>query len=80
MPLAINGHGHGRDVLHAGEVIGRAVGRAVVDDDELPVRPGLAKECGEALPGELELIPAGDNDGCQATDGVVSHGWASEAE
>ena len=34
-------HGHGRSVLNAGQVISRAVGRPVIDNDQLPARPGL---------------------------------------
>ena len=31
-------------------------------DDQLPRRPRVRIECGDALPGELELVPAGDDD------------------
>ena len=53
-----DGDRHGRGVLNAGQVISGAVGRSVVDDDQLPVGAGLPEECRDAFPGKLELVPA----------------------
>ena len=64
-----DGDRNGRGVLNAGQVISGAVGRSVVDDDQLPVGAGLAEECRDALPRKLELVPAWDNDRCETTNG-----------
>jgi hypothetical protein len=34
----------------------------------------MTHQCSDALPGKLELIPAGDDDGCEPTDNVAIHG------
>ena len=60
--VADDGDGHGRGVLEASQVICRSVGRSVVDDDQFPVGPGLPHERDDALPGILELVPAGNDD------------------
>ena len=39
-----HGHRHGRGILQSGQIIGGAVGRAVVDDDELPGRARVAQQ------------------------------------
>ncbi len=53
-----DGDRNGRGVLNAGKVFSGAVGRSVVDNDQLPVGPGLPEKRRDALPGELELVPA----------------------
>ena len=65
---------HGGGIADPGQVGGRVVGRAVVDDDQLPVGPGVAEERPQAQLGESPLIPAGDDDGRQAGRSVWIHG------
>ena len=50
---------HGRGVPHAGEVGGGLVGRAVIDDDQLPRGPGVAEEGLDAQSGESRWFQQG---------------------
>ena len=61
-------------VLDAGQVGGGVVGRAVIDDDQLPGGPGESEEGLEAMSGERTLVEAGDDDRGQSRDGWVGGG------
>ena len=73
-PVGDHGHGHRCGVLEAGQVVEGAVGRPVVDDDQLPGRVSVAHEGADALSGERELVPAGDDDRCKPADWGRIHG------
>jgi len=51
-----------RRVLHAREVVAGSIGRAVVNDDQLPTGASAAHQGGNALSGEFKLVPAGNDD------------------
>jgi hypothetical protein len=65
---------HGRRILHAAQIRARAISRAIIDDDQLPGPACMALERGDAVAGKLELVPAGDDDRCEPTDGIAIHG------
>ena len=52
-------HRHTGHAAHASQILGRPIGRAIIDDDQLPRPPRMALERGEALPGELKLASTG---------------------
>ena len=52
-------HRHIGHVAHASQIVGRPIGRPIIDDDQLPRPPRMALERGEALPGELKLASTG---------------------
>ena len=56
---------HAGSIANAGQIGGRVVGRAVVDDDQLPGRPGAPEQRRDAKLGELSLVPAGKDDRAQ---------------
>ena len=52
-------HRHIGHVAHASQIVGRPIGRPIIDDDQLPRPPRMALERGEALPGERKLASTG---------------------
>ncbi len=74
-----DGDQHRRAILYAAETICRSVSRSAVDDDQFPVRPGLTKEGGDALPGKFKLIPAGNDERRETVDARLVHWCTSNA-
>ena len=75
--IAHDGDRHAGKVADAGQVHAGPVGRPVIDGDQLPRRPRVVLEGGDALPGELELVPGRDDDRRQAADRAGIHGGIS---
>ena len=48
--------------MHARQVVAGTIGRAVIDDDQLPRCASEPHQGGNAVPGEFELVPAGNDD------------------
>ena len=64
--IAHDSNRNGRRVLNPGQIDRGAVSRAVVDHDQLPRRPGMPHQGGDALPRELKLVEAGNDHRSQA--------------
>jgi hypothetical protein len=59
---------YGRSILDADQLLPGPVGRAIIHEDQLPRRPGISEECPQAMPGEFELVEAGNHDRRQSHD------------
>jgi hypothetical protein len=71
--IADHGHRHVRCILYAAEISTGSIRRPIIDDDQLPRRPGVLPQRADALPGEFKLVPARDDDRSDAA-GIVVHG------